>query len=237
MIIRCHHLYFQESPPIVVGHHVSSRWAIPPEGLNCEPGVDWPRRKPWICRRFHNKASWKVSKILRASNHKSWLLLLLFFFFFFFFFQMIFVTTLVLCSPKFPDCFGGKMIQFYLRIFDDPKRKSHESHEASEAQSFRLDFVWNKSNCNGQWCGKTARKMKDPVAQGGMHFLVRVWSFRSMTNFFGPLAIMNCLKLFAAFHRLNKSIATTMIFEHNHGLEFLLSVEPVFLKRRISWVD
>ena len=60
-----------------------------------------------------------------------------------------------------------------------------------------------------------------------------------MTNFFGPLAIMNYLKVFAAFHRLNKSIATTMIFEHNHGLEFLnLSVEPVFfLKRRISGVD
>ena len=181
------------------------RWAIPPEGLNCEPGVDWPRRKPWICRGFHNKASWKVSKILRASNHKSWLLLLgcccccssssss------YSFFKWYLLPHLYCVPQSFLIALGGRWSNFICVFLTTLKRKSHESHEASEAQPFRLDFVWKKSNCNEQLCGKTARKMKDPVAQGGMHFLVRVWSFRSMTNFFGPLAIMNCLIFFLSF--------------------------------------
>ena len=142
------------------------------------------------------------------------------------------------CVPQsFLIALGGRWSNFICVFLTTLKRKSHESHEASEAQQFRLDFVWKKSNCNEQWCGKTARKMKDPVAQGGMHFLVRVWSFRSMTNFFGPLAIMNCLIFFLSFSPVKQVDCNDYDFWTQ--LEFLnLSVEPVFfLKRRISGVD
>ena len=206
------------------------RWAIPPEGLNCEPGVDLPtRRKPWICRRFHNKASWKVSKILRASNHKSSLLLLgccccccsssstss--------FFKWYLLPPLYCVSQSFLIPLGGRWSNFICVFLTTLKGKSHESHEASWAQLGLVSARFcleKKATATSSDVAKLRGKWRTSSAGWDAFFLVRVRSLQSMTNFFGPLAIMNWL---------NKSIATTMIFEHKHVLEFLnLGVEPVF---------